>query len=59
MAKIIKLRNGAVLLYHHNTQSKATAYRVGILRGGYLDKNTGISHLFEHMLFKGTSKHNN
>lgn len=59
MAKIIKLRDGAVLLYHHNTQSKATAFRVGILRGGYLDKNTGMSHLVEHMLFKGTSKHDN
>lgn len=59
MAKVIKLKNGAVLLYSHNNQSKATAFRVGIFRGGYLDKNTGISHLLEHMLFKGTKNCSN
>lgn len=59
MPKIIKLNGGGVLLYHHNRQSNATAYRIGIFRGGYLDKNTGISHLFEHMMFKGTKFHTN
>lgn len=59
MPKLIKLKNGAVLLYHKNTQSKATAFRVGMLRGGFLDKNTGLSHLFEHMLFKGTTTYSN
>ena len=59
MKKLVKLKNGAVLLYQHNNQSKATAYRIGIFRGGSLDNNTGISHLFEHMLFKGTKKYNN
>lgn len=59
MPKIIKLKDGAILLYHKNTQSKATAFRVGMLRGGYLDKNTGLSHLFEHMLFKGTTNWSN
>ncbi|MBQ2864661.1 MAG: insulinase family protein [Clostridia bacterium] len=59
MPKIIKLNGGGVLLYEHNNQSKATAYRVGVFRGGYLDKNTGISHLFEHMMFKGTKNYTN
>ncbi len=59
MPKIIKLNGGGVLLYEHNYQSKATAYRVGVFRGGYLDKNTGISHLFEHMMFKGTKNYTN
>lgn len=59
MSKLIKLKDGAVLLYHHNKQSKATAFRIGVLRGGYLDKNSGMSHLFEHMLFKGTKNYTN
>ena len=59
MPKIIKLNGGGVLLYEHNNQSKATAYRVGVFRGGYLDNNTGISHLFEHMMFKGTKNYSN
>lgn len=59
MEKLVKLKNGAVLLYQHNNQSKATAFRIGISRGGDLDDNTGISHVFEHMLFKGTKKYNN
>lgn len=59
MPKIIKLKDGAVLLYHKNNQSKATAFRVGMRRGGFLDKNTGLSHLFEHMLFKGTTNWSN
>ena len=59
MPKIIKLNGGGVLLYEHNNQSKATAYRIGVFRGGYLDKNTGISHLFEHMMFKGTKNYTN
>lgn len=59
MPKIIKLNGGGVLLYERNKQSKATAYRVGIFRGGYSDKNSGISHLFEHMIFKGTKNYTN
>lgn len=59
MPKLIKLKDGAVLLYHKNNQSKATAFRVGMTRGGYLDNNTGLSHLFEHMLFKGTKTYSN
>ena len=59
MPKIIKLKGGGVLLYERHNQAKATAYRIGIFRGGYLDKNSGISHLFEHMMFKGTKQHTN
>lgn len=58
MKKLVKLKNGAILLYQHNNQSKATAYRIGIFRGGSLDNNTGISHLFEHMMFKGCVRYN-
>lgn len=59
MAKVIKLKDGGILLYEKNKQSKATAFRVGILRGSYLDNNNGISHFFEHMIFQGTDKYTN
>ncbi len=55
MRKVYKFKNGASLIYRKNRLSRATAIRFGINRGGALDNNTGLSHLLEHMLFKGTS----
>lgn len=55
MRRVYKFKNGATLIYRKNNLSKGTAIRFGINRGGALDKNTGLSHLLEHMLFKGTS----
>ena len=55
MRKVYKFKNGSTLIYRKNRLSRATAIRFGINRGGALDNNTGLSHLLEHMLFKGTS----
>ena len=58
MAERIILKGGMELFYNHCTANKATDFFVGIKTGHFDNgKNKGLAHFFEHMLFKGTTKH--
>lgn len=58
MAERIVLKGGMELFYNHCTANKATEFFVGIKTGHFDNgKNKGLAHFFEHMLFKGTTKH--
>ena len=58
MEKIVKLPNGSTLLYNgtDSTRSVAIGIYVGCGADYESEKQSGISHFIEHMLFKGTEK---
>ncbi len=58
MDKIVKLPNGSTLIINEmeSTRSVAIGIYVGCGADYESEKQSGISHFIEHMLFKGTSK---
>lgn len=60
MIKIQKLRNNIPVIYEDVPGMKSTSFGIFVKMGSALEtkENNGISHVIEHMLFKGTSKHN-
>ena len=55
------LKNGLTVLLNHNPNSSLIAYYWGIPIGSRHEKKgiTGISHMFEHLMFRGTKKYPN
>lgn len=53
------LKNGLTVLLNHNPNSSLIAYYWGIPIGSRHEKKgiTGISHMFEHLMFRGTEKY--
>lgn len=60
MIKIQKLRNDIPVIYEDVPGMKSTSFGIFVKMGSALEtkENSGISHVIEHMLFKGTSGHN-
>jgi predicted Zn-dependent peptidase len=56
--KRVQLDNGLTVLLHENTQSPTVACRLFYATGSVHEKqgSTGLAHMLEHMLFKGTQK---
>ena len=57
--KIIKLKNGGVLVYSRSKVSNSTAVEVGFRVGAQCDKKAGTAHFLEHTLFKKTRSRTN
>lgn len=59
MVKIGKLRNEIPLIYEEVPGLKSVSFGVFVKMGSALENrdNNGISHVIEHMIFKGTSKY--
>ena len=59
--KKYQLKNGLTVLLNHNPNSSLIAYYWGIPIGSRHEKKgiTGISHMFEHLMFRGTEKYPN
>lgn len=57
--KIIKLKNGGVLIYERSKLNNATAMEIGFSVGAYNEKIKGTAHLLEHTLFKKTKNRTN
>lgn len=57
--KIIKLKNGGVLIYSKTKLNNCSAVEVGFLAGANLDKKPGTAHFLEHSLFKKTKNRTN
>ena len=53
-----KLKNGLTVLLNPDSQTTTASYYLGITTGSRHEKPgiTGISHIFEHLMFKGTKK---
>ena len=53
-----KLKNGMTVLLNPDPQTTLASYYLGILTGSRHEREgiTGISHMFEHLMFKGTKK---
>ncbi len=60
MIQIRKLRNNIPVIYEEIRGMKSISFGIFVKMGSALENktNNGISHVIEHMLFKGTSKHN-
>ena len=58
MAKIVKLKNGISVYFEKNDYVKSISIGIYVKTGAKYENNkeSGISHLLEHMLFKGTQK---
>ena len=56
-----RLKNGLTVLLNPNPQDSLVAYYWGIPIGSRHEKKgiTGISHMFEHLMFRGTDKYPN
>ncbi len=52
--KIIKLKNGGVLIYSKTKLNNCSAVEVGFRVGAMADKKPGTAHFLEHTLFKKT-----
>lgn len=57
--KIIKLKNGGVLIYSKNKLNNCSAVEVGFRVGAVADKKPGTAHFLEHTLFKKTKNRSN
>ena len=57
--KIIKLKNGGVLIYSKNKLNNTSAVEVGFSVGAFSDKKPGVAHFLEHTLFKKTKNRTN
>ena len=58
-AKIIKLKNGGVLIYEKTNLNNCSAVEVGFSVGAFNEKKPGTAHMLEHTLFKKTKKRSN
>ena len=60
MIKIQKLGNDIPVIYEEVKGMKSTSFGIFVKMGSALEnkENNGISHVIEHMIFKGTDKHN-
>ena len=56
LAKKFKLSNGLTVIYEKNSNAKIVSLNVGVRVGAVheADHESGICHLIEHMVFKGT-----
>ena len=57
--KIVKLKNGGVLIYSKSKLNNCSAVEVGFKVGAFQDKKMGTAHFLEHTLFKKTLKRSN
>ena len=57
--KIVKLKNGGVLIYSKNKLNNSSAVEVGFCVGAACDKIPGVAHFLEHTLFKKTQTRTN
>lgn len=57
--KIIKLKNGGVLIYSKTKLNNCSAVEVGFSVGANSDKKLGTAHFLEHTLFKKTQNRSN
>ena len=57
--KIIKLKNGGVLIYEKSKLNNCSAVEVGFLSGSFVEKKPGTAHMLEHNLFKKTKTRTN
>ena len=59
MVKTEKLRNDIQLIYEEVPGTKSVSFGIFVKMGSALEnkENNGISHVIEHMIFKGTSKY--
>jgi len=57
--KIIKLKNGGILIYSHSNLNNCSAVEAGFLVGAYNESKPGVAHLCEHTLFKKTNNRDN
>lgn len=57
--KIIKLKNGGVLIYSKTKLNNCFALEVGFRVGAIADKKAGTAHFLEHTLFKKTKNRSN
>ena len=57
--KEYKLKNGLKVLLNINPQTTISSYYLGFATGSRHEKKgiTGISHMFEHLMFRGTKKY--
>lgn len=58
-AKIIKLKNGGVLIYEKSNLNNCSAVEVGFSVGAFNEKKPGTAHMLEHTLFKKTKNRTN
>lgn len=58
-ARIIRLKNGGVLIYKKSKLNNCSAVEVGFSVGAQNDKKLGTAHFLEHTLFKKTTNRNN
>lgn len=60
MIKIQKLRNDIPVICEEMPGMKSVSFGIFVKMGSALEnkENNGISHVIEHMIFKGTGKHN-
>ncbi|MBC6416044.1 MAG: insulinase family protein, partial [Bdellovibrionales bacterium] len=56
-----QLENGLTVLLNSDKTMKTASYILGYKVGGRHEKKgiTGISHMFEHLMFRGTKKYPN
>lgn len=57
--KIVKLKNGGVLIYEKSKLNNCSAVEVGFLVGSFNEKKPGTAHMLEHNLFKKTKTRTN
>lgn len=57
--KIVKLKNGGVLIYEKNKLNDSTAVEVGFKVGSFNESRAGTAHFLEHTLFKKTKNRTN
>ena len=57
--KRYKLKNGMTILLNPNPDTTMSSYYLGFATGSRHEREgiTGISHMFEHLMFKGTKKY--
>ncbi len=60
MVQIQKLSNNIPVIYEHIAGMRSTAFGIFVKMGSAAEskEENGISHVIEHMLFKGTDRHN-
>ncbi len=60
MIKVKKLGNDIPVIYEEVKGMKSTSFGIFVKMGSALEnkETNGISHVIEHMIFKGTDKHN-
>ena len=59
MEKIVKLKNGGVLIYSKSKLNNCSAVEVGFSVGAYNEQKIGTAHFCEHTLFKKTKNRDN